>query len=146
MKNFEKHSIEEILTIDEGNAHPAIINGKLVKCVGLSCDVCDLSKYHEGCHTCAQEFLFWLYSETDPEKEENKNDPGNHTYHYTEGKIDVIDYIKDKGFGFCLGNAVKYIIRAGKKDPEKEIEDLRKAAWYIIRRIKELLEKENGRK
>ena len=146
MKNFEKHSIEEILTIDEGSGHPAIVNGKLVKCKGLSCDVCDLSKYHEGCNSCFQEFLFWLYSEADPEKEENKNDPVNHPSYYTDGKIEVIDYIKDKGLGFCLGNAVKYISRAGKKDPEKEIEDLRKAAWYINRRIEELLEKENGRK
>ena len=39
MKNFEKHSIEEILTIDEESGHPAVINGKLVKCVGLSCGV-----------------------------------------------------------------------------------------------------------
>ena len=107
--------------------------------------MCDLSKRHESCHNCAQEFLFWLYSEADPEKEENKNDPVNHPSHYTDGKIEVIDYIKDKGLGFCLGNAVKYISRAGKKDPEKEIEDLRKAAWYINRRIEELLEKENGR-
>lgn len=146
MKNFEKHSLEEILTIEEGCSHPAIVNGKMVKCVGLDCGACDLSKYHEGCYSCAQEFLFWLYSEADPEKEENKNDPVNHQSHYTDGKIEVIDYIKDKGLGFCLGNAVKYISRAGKKDPEKEIEDLRKAAWYINRRIEELLEKENGRK
>ena len=86
------------------------------------------------------------WDEADPENEENKNDPVNHPSYYTDGKIEVIDYIKDKGLGFCLGNAVKYISRAGKKDPEKEIEDLRKAAWYINRRIEELLEKENGRK
>lgn len=145
MKQFEKHSFEEILTIDEGSGHPAIVNGKLVNCEGLNCDACDLSKYHEGCHSCAQEFLFWIYSEADPEKEENKNDPVNHPSYYTDGKIEVIDYIKDKGLDFCLGNAVKYISRAGKKDPEKEIEDLRKAAWYINRRIEELLEKENDR-
>lgn len=145
MKNFEKHSLEEILTIERGSGHPAIVNGKLVSCEGLSCGVCALSNCHEGCHSCAQEFLFWLYSEADPEKEENKNDPVNHPSHYTDGKIEVIDYIEDKGLGFCLGNAVKYISRAGKKDPEKEIEDLQKAAWYINHRIEEL-EEENGRK
>ena len=53
----------------------------------------------------------------------------NHPKHYTTGNIEVID---------CLGNAVKYISRAGKKDPSKEIEDLYKAAWYVNRRIKEL--------
>lgn len=60
--------------------------------------------------------------------------------HYKDGKIEVIDYIEDKKLGFCLGNAVKYISRAGKKDPSKEVEDLKKAKWYIERRIQELEE------
>lgn len=62
----------------------------------------------------------------------------NHPLHYADGKIEVIDFIEDKKLGFCLGNAVKYIARAGKKDPNKEIEDLEKARWYIDRRIQEL--------
>ena len=44
------------------------------------------------------------------------NDNVNYTAHYTEGKIEVIDYIQDKGFNFCRGNAIKYISREGKKD------------------------------
>ena len=68
------------------------------------------------------------------------NDAVNHPSHYTDGKIEVIEYIEDKGFGYCLGNAIKYISRAGKKDPAKEVEDLRKAVWYIERRIRELEE------
>ena len=67
-----------------------------------------------------------------------KDDPVNHPSHYTDGKIEVIDFIEDKKLGFCLGNAVKYISRAGKKDPSKEIEDLEKAVWYVQRRIHEL--------
>ena len=67
------------------------------------------------------------------------NDPVNHPSHYTDGKIEVIDFIEDKKLGFCLGNAVKYIARAGKKDPAKEIEDLQKARWYIDRQIRKLL-------
>jgi hypothetical protein len=67
-------------------------------------------------------------------------DTVNHPAHYTDGKIEVIDFIEDKKLGFCLGNAVKYIARAGKKDPTKEVEDLKKAEWYIKRRIKELEE------
>lgn len=63
------------------------------------------------------------------------NDPVSHPSHYTDGKIEVIDYIEDKKLGFHLGNAVKYISRAGKKDPNKYIEDLRKAIWYINREI-----------
>ena len=64
--------------------------------------------------------------------------------HYTDTKSEVIDYIEDKNFGFCLGNAVKYISRAGKKssaamnEKEKAIQDLEKAIWYINRRIREL--------
>ena len=68
------------------------------------------------------------------------NDNVNHPAHYTTGRIEVIDFIEDKDLGFCLGNAVKYIVRAGKKDPKKEVEDLQKAAWYVNRRIKELTE------
>lgn len=67
-----------------------------------------------------------------------KNDVVNHPSHYTDGKIEVIDYIEDKGLGFCLGNAIKYISRAGKKHKDKEVEDLKKAIWYIERRIYEL--------
>ena len=55
------------------------------------------------------------------------HDPVNHPSHYTDGKIEVIDFIEDKQFGFHLGNAIKYISRAGKKypgDTKKEIEDL----------------------
>lgn len=43
------------------------------------------------------------------------HDPVNHPSHYTYGKIETIDYIEDKGLGFNLGNAVKYISRAGHK-------------------------------
>lgn len=39
-----------------------------------------------------------------------------------------------------LFNVVKYVARAGKKDPSKELEDLKKAAFYLNRRI-EILEK-----
>ena len=63
------------------------------------------------------------------------HDNVHHPRHYTDGKIEVIDYIDDKGFGYCLGNAVKYISRAGKKDPATAIEDLQKALWYINHEI-----------
>lgn len=66
------------------------------------------------------------------------NDPVNKPAHYTDGKIEVIEFIEDKKLCFCLGNAVKYISRAGKKDPDKTIEDLKKAKWYIERKIQQL--------
>ena len=70
------------------------------------------------------------------------NDPVNHPSHYTDGKIEVIDFIEDKKLGFHLGNAVKYIARAGKKDPAKTVEDLEKAIWYIKRYIEDYKEKD----
>ena len=69
-----------------------------------------------------------------------QNDPVNHPAHYTSGKIECIDYIMDKQLDFCLGNAVKYITRAGKKDPAKTIEDLEKAIFYVNYEIKMLRE------
>lgn len=66
---------------------------------------------------------------------DSKKDPINHPSHYTDGQIEVIDFIEDKKLGFNLGNCVKYIARAGKKDPDKHIEDLKKAAWYLDREI-----------
>lgn len=66
------------------------------------------------------------------------NDVVNHPSHYTDGKIEVIDFIEQKNLNFHRGNAVKYIARAGKKDPAKEVEDLRKAVWYLNREITRL--------
>ena len=65
----------------------------------------------------------------------------NHPQHYTLGKIEVIDFIEDKGLNFNLGNVVKYVARCGrKKSPGKSmdakaLEDLKKARWYIEREI-----------
>jgi hypothetical protein len=62
----------------------------------------------------------------------------NHPSHYNKGKIEVIDFIADQKLNFARGNAVKYVCRAGSKDPEKEIQDLEKAIWYINHEIKML--------
>ena len=65
----------------------------------------------------------------------------NHPQHYTLGKIEVIDFIEDKGLNFNLGNVVKYVARAGKKKSSgksleaKALEDLKKAKWYLDREI-----------
>lgn len=62
-------------------------------------------------------------------------DKVNHPAHYNAGKIEVIEFIEDQGLAYHLGNAVKYIARAGKKDPVKVVEDLEKAIWYVKRQI-----------
>lgn len=74
MRNCDKYSLEELLIAAKGNGYPAIVNGMPVNCEGLDCNVCDLSKNRAKCHGCDQAFLFWLYSEVEPEKEEDKND------------------------------------------------------------------------
>jgi hypothetical protein len=72
------------------------------------------------------------------DKEQFTKDTVNHPSHYTDGKIEVIEFIEDKNLNFHRGNAVKYIARAGKKNPAKEVEDLQKAVWYINREIQRL--------
>lgn len=65
------------------------------------------------------------------------SDEVNHPSHYTayEG-FEVIDITEQLNFN--LGNAVKYIFRAGKKEGVSEVTDLEKAEWYIRREIKRL--------
>ena len=80
-------------------------------------------------------------AERNPDKTMINNaiaDNVNHPAHYSSGSIEVIDFIEDKELGFHLGNAVKYISRAGRKNPDNTIEDLRKAVWYINRQIQRL--------
>jgi hypothetical protein len=63
-------------------------------------------------------------------------DPVNSPPHYTGGGIETIDYIQAKLSeeefrGYCLGNSIKYLSRAGKKGDATT--DLKKAQWYIER-------------
>lgn len=55
----------------------------------------------------------------------------SHPKHYNFGNIEVIDIIEDAGMseGFCLGNALKYILRA--KHKQNYLDDLKKAKWYL---------------
>lgn len=76
-----------------------------------------------------------------------KEDVINHPVHYNSGKahcecgrkIECIDVAKN--YCFALGNVIKYIWRAGVKDNSTELEDLKKARWYLDNKIKSL---ENG--
>jgi hypothetical protein len=63
----------------------------------------------------------------------------NHPEHYGgDTTYEVVKVIEAWDLGFHLGNSVKYIARAGKKDPARELEDLKKAAWYLQRQIARL--------
>lgn len=77
--------------------------------------------------------------ELESERMTEKKDPDvvNHPRHYVEGrKFEPIDVIEDWELDFCLANALKYISRAGRKGDA--ITDLKKAVWYIERRIMQI--------
>lgn len=59
----------------------------------------------------------------------------NHPRHYNEhpANIECIDVVEE--FNFNLGNAIKYVWRAGLKPNTDKIKDLKKAEWYIQREI-----------
>lgn len=94
--------------------------------VHSSCDDNDNDKYYHVAIFIGEEKM-----------EEQKNSRPD-VSHY-KGKIEVIDFIHAHDLNFNRGNVVKYTVRAGKKDPSKEIEDLQKAIDYLnfeIERIK----------
>lgn len=68
----------------------------------------------------------------------------NHPAHYggADNPYEAIKVIDAWGLGFCLGNTVKYISRAGKK--ESRLQDLKKALWYLAHEI-ETMEKTSGK-
>lgn len=120
--------------------------------LGDKCQFCCYSsgKCFEKNKSCFDGIKMWLSA---PCANEPKNPPAdnlqkgadevtrdnvNHPDHYNHGKIEVVDFIEDQHLGFHLGNAVKYISRAGRKDPARTVEDLRKAAWYLNRQIERL--------
>jgi hypothetical protein len=71
----------------------------------------------------------------------SENESINHPEHYggdnTYEAIKIIEAL-DLDKCFYLANVCKYIFRAGKKDPNRELEDLKKALWYLDRKIKRL--------
>lgn len=66
------------------------------------------------------------------------SDSVNHPSHYKGKGLECIQVIEAFDLGFNLGNAIKYILRSGKKGCK--VEDLKKSLWYIHRQI-ELYEK-----
>lgn len=72
------------------------------------------------------------------DKEEFKKELVNHPQHYggKDNPYEAIKVIEAWNLGFCLGNTVKYISRAGKKDAK--VQELEKALWYLKREIKNL--------
>jgi len=81
------------------------------------CGVCDATLNEEGhCPIC--------------------NDPVNHPTHYKSHPSGIECIQITAHMNFCLGNAMKYLWRAGHKG--KTVEDLRKAIWYIMHEIERI--------
>lgn len=85
-------------------------------------------------------FVGMIPANTDEEgmKKFVEHDPVNHPSHYCYGKIEPIDFIIDKNLDFCRGNAIKYIVRAGKKEGAPVKEDIKKAIFYLNAYIKNM--------
>lgn len=92
----------------------------MAECKTLSCPNEALQRDHEYCDACYDRL---------------RGDPIVRPAHYNMGRIEVIDAIEDWKLPYHLGNVVKYVARAGRKDPAKKIEDLKKARWYLDRQI-----------
>lgn len=70
----------------------------------------------------------------------------DHPAHYgaADDPYETIKVIEAWGLGFSLGNAVKYISRAGRKDVTRTVEDLQKARWYLDHHIDRVKRGLNG--
>lgn len=128
IKDYTKHELEDVLDNEEQ------FNNDESDCIVSYTDICNSIKHQMN------------YNEGDSCQDEQdvQHDSVNHPSYYADSNIEVIDYIEDKNLGYHLGTAIKYISRAGKKHEqgmttkEKEIEDLRKAVWFINRKIEQL--------
>lgn len=79
-----------------------------------------------------------ISSYLDSQPDRKQSEAVNHPAHYggAENTYEAIKVIEAWRLGFCLGNVVKYISRAGKKG--SKLEDLKKAQWYLAREIEKL--------
>jgi hypothetical protein len=95
-----------------------------------------------GCQNRKRELVEEINLAELPSKQEETN-PVDHPQHYGGGDnvYEAIKVIEAWDLGFNLGNTVKYIARCGKKDDE--LQELKKARWYLEREIAKL---ENAKK
>jgi hypothetical protein len=82
-----------------------------------------------------EECLMTKLSDTKYIKVDLASEAVNHPNHYQGDGYEVLDIIDDFDLNFNLGNVLKYVLRAGKKDPELKKEDLEKALFYLQREV-----------
>ena len=95
----------------------------------VNCEDCIYYNMGDGCEYsyCKKEYDDYYYKQ----KEENAIKPS----HYKAGEFDVIAFCQLHNINFDLGNVIKYVTRAGKKENNSELQDLNKAMEYLKRRI-----------
>lgn len=116
-------------------------NMELKETIELMCSE-DLSEFEEPCVSCKgrykQDTMAYLKAKDcfkpKEEKADDEIDMVNHPPHYVGHGIEPIEFIESHNLNFCLGSAVKYIARAPYKGTE--LEDLKKAKWFLEREIK----------
>lgn len=104
------------------------------------CELCYQYYWQDEKHDCRGKWFdaaFATGAETSysPNISQPVADKFNPSYYISNG-LESINVIEAFNLGFQLGNAVKYILRAGKKD--SAIDDLKKARWYLDRQIANL--------
>ena len=115
--------------------------GSVVTIVNVNTDTCDITircgDKQETIHFDIKQapWIALLHACNKLKCTKEKADIVKHPSHYTSGKIEVWDFIIDQKLNYCLGNAIKYIARAGKKNPNTYIEDLKKAIQYLEKEI-----------
>ena len=75
-------------------------------------------------------------------RQSSRDDAVTHPAHYTQGKIEVLDFILDQNLPYLAGQVVKYVARYRWKS--RPVEDLRKARFYLDRLIEEERRKDRG--
>ena len=95
----------------------------------VNCEDCIYYNMGDGCEYSysKKEYDDYYYKQ----KEENVIKPS----HYKAGEFDVIAFCQLHNINFDLGNVIKYVTRAGKKENNSELQDLNKAMEYLKRRI-----------
>jgi hypothetical protein len=98
-----------------------------------------LDEYRKSLEQCLAERerkAVRLACESAKKKSEEDDEDGD--YYQGKGGTSAIDIIEEFELGFCVGNVIKYLIRAGRKKDNSELSDLKKALWYLERHIESL--------
>ena len=88
------------------------------------------------CQNCREEFLSMADWESHKQMGCGGDDPVTSPAHYTQGKIQVMDFILDQKFNYPIGQVVRYVSRYEHKG--EPLQDLKKAREYLNREIKRL--------